>query len=63
MFKLGSRVGEILDRETQERISVATFVDHYLRTLHFPSDVLEPLSKGGGVCLRLSNPRESWQRG
>jgi hypothetical protein len=44
--KVGSKLGEILARETQGRISIATFVDHYLRILDFPSDVLEPLSKG-----------------
>jgi hypothetical protein len=46
IVKVGSKLSEILDRETQGRISVATFVDHYLRILDFPSDVLEPLSKG-----------------
>jgi hypothetical protein len=46
LVKVGSKLSEILDRETQGRISVATFVDHYLRILDFPSDVLESLSKG-----------------
>jgi hypothetical protein len=46
LVKVGSKLTEILDRETQGRISVATFVDHYLRILDFPPDVLEPLSKG-----------------
>lgn len=46
LVKVGSKLTEILDRETQGRISLATFVDHYLRILDFPPDVLEPLSKG-----------------
>ena len=46
LVKVGSKLAEILDRETLERISVATFVDHYLRVLDFPTDVLESLSKG-----------------
>jgi hypothetical protein len=46
LVKLDSKLGEILARETQDRISVATFVDHYLRSLDFPSDLLERLSKG-----------------
>src|ERR1044071_1386930 len=41
LVKVGSKLAEILDRETSERISVATFVDHYLRILHFPTDVIE----------------------
>jgi hypothetical protein len=46
LVRLGSRLSDILSRETQGRISTSTFVDHYLRILDFPSDVLEPLSKG-----------------
>jgi hypothetical protein len=46
IVKVGSKLGEILTRETQGRISIATFVDHYLRILDFPSDLLESLSKG-----------------
>jgi hypothetical protein len=46
LVKVGSKLGEILDHETSGRISVATFVDHYLRILDFPPGVLEPLSKG-----------------
>jgi len=46
LVKVGSKIGEILGRETSGHISLATFVDHYLRILDFPSDVLESLSKG-----------------
>ena len=46
LVKVGSKLSEILDRETQGRISLATFVDHYLRMLDFPSDVIGPLMVG-----------------
>jgi hypothetical protein len=46
LVKVGSKLAEILDRETSGRISIATFADHYLRLLDFPADVLESLSKG-----------------
>jgi hypothetical protein len=46
VVKVGLKLAQILDRETSERISVATFVDHYLRVLDFPADVLASLSKG-----------------
>jgi hypothetical protein len=46
LVKVGSKLAEILDRETAGRISIATFVDHYLRILDFPADVLASLSKG-----------------
>ncbi|MDT5158727.1 MAG: hypothetical protein QOH51_3084 [Acidobacteriota bacterium] len=41
-----ARLGDILDRETSSHISFASFVDHYLRLLDFPSDVLEALENG-----------------
>jgi hypothetical protein len=39
-------LGDILERETTSHISFASFVDHYLRLLDFPSDVVEALEKG-----------------
>jgi hypothetical protein len=39
-------LSDILDRETSSQISVASFVDHYLRLLDFPPDVVEVLEKG-----------------
>jgi hypothetical protein len=44
--KVGARLAQILDRETSGRLSVATFVDHYMRLLDFPADVMAALSKG-----------------
>lgn len=46
LVKVGGNLAQILDRETSGRLSVATFVDHYLRILDFPDDVLASLSKG-----------------
>ncbi|MDQ3819969.1 MAG: hypothetical protein M3362_20155, partial [Acidobacteriota bacterium] len=36
LLKVGARLADILDRETSSRISVASFVDHYLRLPDFP---------------------------
>lgn len=46
LVKVGSKLAEILDRETSGRISLSTFADHYLRLIDFPADVLESLAKG-----------------
>lgn len=43
---MGVRLADILDHETSSRISVASFVDHYLRLLDFPADVLQALAAG-----------------
>jgi hypothetical protein len=44
LLKAGSSLRTILERETG--ISVASFVDHYLRILSFPDELLPPLSSG-----------------
>jgi len=41
-----THLGAILDRETSSQISFASFVDHYLRLIDFPSDVIEVLESG-----------------
>jgi hypothetical protein len=46
LLKVGSRLSEILVRETQGRISLATFVDHYIRILRFPPDLIEIMARG-----------------
>ena len=46
LLKVASRLTEILSRETQERIALATFIDHYIRALDFPPEVEEPLAPG-----------------
>jgi hypothetical protein len=46
LLRVVAQLGEILDRETSSQISFASFVDHYLRLLDFPPDVIEVLEKG-----------------
>lgn len=46
LLQVGARLSDILERETSGRISIASFVDHYLRLLAFPTDVLQALTDG-----------------
>lgn len=46
LLAVGARLSSILERETSSNISLSSFIDHYLRLLDFPSDVLEALSSG-----------------
>jgi hypothetical protein len=46
LLKVAAQLGDILDHETSSHISFASFVDHYLRLLEFPSDVVEVLKNG-----------------
>lgn len=46
LLQVGARLTEILDRETSAHISLASFVDHYLRVLAFPADVVAALTVG-----------------
>jgi hypothetical protein len=46
LLKVSARLTDILERETSSHISLSSFVDHYLRLLEFPSDVLQALSTG-----------------
>jgi hypothetical protein len=46
LLRVAAHMGDILDRETSSHISFASFVDHYLRLLDFPSDVVEALANG-----------------
>jgi hypothetical protein len=46
LLKVAAHLGDILDRETSSHISFASFVDHYLRLLDFPADVIEALENG-----------------
>jgi Tfp pilus assembly protein PilZ len=39
-------LGNILDCETSSQISFASFIDHYLRLLELPSDVIKVLENG-----------------
>jgi hypothetical protein len=46
LLLVGSRLSAILERETSSHIGLSSFIDHYLRLLDFPSDVLDALSSG-----------------
>jgi uncharacterized membrane protein YccC len=46
LLRVAARLEDILARETSSHISFASFVDHYLRLLEFPSDVIEALENG-----------------
>ena len=46
LLRVVTRLGDILERETSSHISVASFVDHYLRLLAFPADVTQALASG-----------------
>lgn len=46
LLAAGARLSSLLERETSSHISLSSFVDHYLRLLEFPSDVVEALSSG-----------------
>lgn len=46
LLRAAARLGDILDRETSAHVSFASFVDHYLRLLDFPSDVVLALENG-----------------
>lgn len=46
LLKVVTVLSDILERETSSHISLSSFVDHYLRLLEFPADVLEALNNG-----------------
>jgi hypothetical protein len=46
LLKVYARLTDIKERETSSHISLASFIDHYLRLLDLPSDVLQALSSG-----------------
>jgi hypothetical protein len=46
LLKVAARLEDLLDRETSSRLSLASFVDHYLRLLDFPTDIIEALTTG-----------------
>jgi hypothetical protein len=46
LVRVGLTLADLLRRETSDRMSLASFVDHYLRLLEFPADVLEALNDG-----------------
>jgi hypothetical protein len=45
LLKVSMSLNDILERETSSHISMASFVDHYVRLLDFPADLLAALSR------------------
>ncbi len=46
LLKVSARLGEILDHATASHIAPASFIDHYMRLLDFPADIIEALVTG-----------------
>jgi hypothetical protein len=46
LLKVVTQLTETLERETSSHISLSSFVDHYLRLLDFPADVIQALIVG-----------------
>lgn len=47
LLRVTGVLGPLVERASGGRaVSTATFVDHYLRIIHFPADVAEPLERG-----------------
>jgi hypothetical protein len=63
LLKVATGLNDILERETFSHISLASFVDHYLRLLDFPADVLVALSGGRSIYLKRHSLPESLLRG
>jgi hypothetical protein len=45
LLTVAARLTDILDRETPSHISLASFVDHYLRLLDFPAEIVDALTR------------------
>jgi hypothetical protein len=46
LLQVSTHLNLVLERETSSHLSLSSFVDHYLRLLDFPSDLLQALSSG-----------------
>lgn len=46
LLQTGTQLSAILERETSSHISLSSFVDHYLRLLDFPADIMQALATG-----------------
>lgn len=63
LIKAASILRSILERETQGRVSLSSFIGQYLQVLHFPADVTDALTEGSinlqeaGVLSRLTAER------
>jgi hypothetical protein len=50
LWLVATRLTEILERETASPLSLSSFIDHYVRLLGFPADVVRAL-EGGEINL------------
>lgn len=63
LLRVASNLRGILQRETSGRISIVTFIDHYIRVLDFPQDLIDSLEDGSinlfeaEQLMRLSSKR------
>jgi hypothetical protein len=46
LLQVGTQLTALLERETSSHISLSSFIDHYLRLLDFPADVIQALTDG-----------------
>lgn len=44
LLRVGTQLTALLERETASHLSLSSFIDHYLRLLDFPADVLRALA-------------------
>jgi hypothetical protein len=63
LLKVTARLGDVLERETSSQLSLASFVDHYLRLLEFPADVTKALSNEEINLFEPHSSRVSHHRG
>jgi hypothetical protein len=63
LLEVSRHLSAVLERETNARVSVSSFVGLYLRVLHFPADVVSALERGeinlqeATLLARLSHGR------
>jgi hypothetical protein len=46
LLQAGTQLSAILERETSSHLSLSSFIDHYLRLLDFPADIIQALTTG-----------------
>jgi len=46
LIKAAAHLRSILERETQGRVSLSSFIAQYLQVLHFPADITDALASG-----------------
>lgn len=46
LLQVDTQLTALLERETSAHLSLSSFIDHYLRLLDFPSDIIQALTTG-----------------